>query len=191
MLSIDTHFVMEPRQEDSIQQLILEMRQQHADEMRRLEENREADLRMMSERFEDLVLQQETGRSRGSQDLDGRRMNSGGSFGDGPATAGDGIPNLDVQVATGETSRISSTRIIKAPPPPFSGNETDWGSFKDDFTTFAQYHGFAYVLTSRRHIKFDVATTVQSVIAAGSTREQYDDALNAWYALKQSAKSPW
>ena len=46
------------------------------------------------------------------------------------------------------------------------------------------------MLTSRRHIKFDVATTVQSVIAAGHTREQYDDALNAWYALKQSAKSP-
>ena len=48
---------------------------------------------------------------------------------------------------------------------------------------------FAYVLTSRRHIKPDAATTIQSVIAE-HTREQCDYLLNAWYALKKSAKSP-
>ena len=29
----------------------------------------------------------------------------------------------------------------------------------DDFTTFAQYHGFAYVLTSQRHIQINATTT--------------------------------
>ena len=64
-----------------------------------------------------------------------------------------GHPQVAVQVVdtrpTGETSRISLVRMIKAPPPPFSGSEKDWGSYKDGFTTFAQYHGFAYVLTSQ------------------------------------------
>ena len=90
---------METRQEDSIQQLLLQMRQEHADELRRMEESREADLRMMRDRFEDLILRQETGRTRGSQDLAGGRTNSGGSLGGGPTTAGDGIPNMDPQVA--------------------------------------------------------------------------------------------
>ena len=63
-----------------------------------MEESREADLRMMRDRFEDLVLRQETGRTRGSQDLAGGRTNSGGSLGDGPTTAGDGIPNVDPPV---------------------------------------------------------------------------------------------
>ena len=105
------------------------MRQQHEDESRRLEENREADLRMMKERFEDLVLRQETGRTRGSQALEGRRMNSGGSFDGGPTTPGDAIPKVAAETldtrTTGETSRISSTRFMKAPPPPFSGKEMD------------------------------------------------------------------
>ena len=83
---------------------------------------------------------------------------------------------------------ISPARMIKAPPPPFSGSEKYLASFKHDFTTFAHYYGFAYGLTSRRHVKIDATTTAQSVIAGGHTREQYDDALNAWYALKQSAK---
>ena len=69
----------------------------------------------------------------------------------------------------------------------FSGNEKDWGGFKDDFTTFAQCHGFAYVLTSQRRIKIIAITTAQLVIAEGFMREQYDNALNARYALKQSA----
>ena len=126
----------------------------------------------MRERFEDLIRRQETGRTRGSQDLAGGRTNSGGSLGGGPTTAGDGISNVDQQVAvqavdarpTGETSRISPARMVKAPPPPFSGSEKDWGSFKDDFT-FAQYYGFAYVLTSHRRIKINVTTTARSVIA--------------------------
>ena len=46
------------------------------------------------------------------------------------------------------------------------------------------------MLTFQRHIKINATTTAQSVIAEGFTREQNDDALNAWYALKQSAKSP-
>ena len=41
---------METRQEDSIQQL-LQMRQEHADELRGMEESREADLQMMRDRF--------------------------------------------------------------------------------------------------------------------------------------------
>ena len=90
---------METRQEDSIQQLLLQMRQEHADELRRIEESRKADLRMMRNRFEDLILRQETGRTRGSQDLAGGRTNSGGSLGGGPTTAGDGIPNMDQQAA--------------------------------------------------------------------------------------------
>ena len=73
---------------------------------------------MMRERFKDLTLRQETGRTRGSQDLAGGRTNSGGSLGGGPTTAGDGIPNVDPHVAvqavdirpTGETSRISPAR---------------------------------------------------------------------------------
>ena len=128
---------METRQEDSIQQLFLEI-QQHADKLRRLEENRKADLRMMRDRFEDLILRQETGRTRGSQDLAGGRTNSGGSLGGGPTTAGDGIPNMDPQVAVqavdtqpiGETSRISPARMVKAPAPPFSSSEKDWGSLR-------------------------------------------------------------
>ena len=44
---------METRQEDSIQQLLLQMRQEHADELCRLEDNREADLRMMRDSFKD------------------------------------------------------------------------------------------------------------------------------------------
>ena len=79
---------------------------------------------------------------------------------------------MDPQVAVqavdtqpiGETSRISPARMVKAPPPPFSGSEKDWGSFKDDFT-FAQYYGFAYVLTSQRHIEIDATSIAQSVIA--------------------------
>ena len=86
---------------------------------------------MMRDRFEDLILRNQTGITRGSQDLAGGRTNSGGSLGGGPTTAGDGIPNMDPQVAvqavdtrpTGETSRISPARMIKAPPPPFSGSE--------------------------------------------------------------------
>ena len=74
---------METRQEDSIQQLLLQMRQEHANELRRMEESREADLRMMRDRFEDLVLRQETGKTRGSQDLAGGRTNFGGSWGSG------------------------------------------------------------------------------------------------------------
>ena len=126
-------------------------------------------------RFEDLVLWQETGITRGSQNLAGGRTNSGGSLGGGSTTAGDEIPNVDAQVAiealdtrlTGETSLISPARMIKELPPPFSGSEKDWGTFKDDITTFVQYHGFAYVLTSRRHIKLDATTTAQSVVAEG------------------------
>ena len=130
---------METRQEDSIQQLLLQLRQEHTDELRRMEESREADLRMMRNRFEDVVLRQETGRTRGSQDLAGGRTISGESLGGGLTTAGDGIPNVDPPVVvqavdtqpTGETSRISPARMIKAPRPPFSCSEKDWESFKD------------------------------------------------------------
>ena len=116
---------MEIHQEDSTQQLLLEKRREHADELRRLEENRETDLRMMRDRFEDLVLRQETGRTRSSQDLTGGRTNSSGSLGGGPTIAGDGISNVDPLVVaqavdtrpTGETSRISPARMVKAPPP--------------------------------------------------------------------------
>ena len=96
---------METRQEDIIQQL-LQMRQEHADELRRMEESREADLRMMRDRFEDLILRQETGRTRGSEDLAEGTTNSGGSLGGGPTTAGDGIPNVD---PTGRCSSCGHT----------------------------------------------------------------------------------
>jgi len=100
-------------------------------------------------------------------------------------------PEIDPQVTdeamdprpTSKICRISPVRIIKALSPPFFGKEKYRGGFEDDFTIFTQYCGFAYVLRSRRHIKLDAVTTLQSVIAGGHTRE-YNDALNAWYALK-------
>ena len=106
---------METSQKDSIQQLFLKMQHRQADELHRLEESQGVDLQMMRDHFEELLLRQETGRTQGSQDLEGRRTNASGSLGGGSIIAGDRIPNLDLQVSnealdtrpTGEASRIS------------------------------------------------------------------------------------